>query len=295
VGYALMELAREASKAEWYVGTRGGAMDHITLALAQRDHAVLISYPEQKARTVHLPGSHFRWITFFSHAADKGREVMIEYNERAAISRLVLPALIEGWKTKNPENYERWQSAARSIEENGALDEIESLLNQLPDSLTLSEMGVEYPETFAECARSFPVLVAERAGRALKVRTRARHHLGEIRRVRTAVKILESFVDETGTTESSSKEPDEAMRLIGILLDQSHQSLRDLYQVSTPEVERLIGVVRNTPGVYGARLMGGGFGGNVLALTVTENVETLIAHTQAEYYGPRNRHGVEEG
>src|SRR4029453_12899836 len=65
--------------------------------------------------------------------------------------------------------------------------------------------------------------------------------------------------------------------------------------VSTPEVERLIGVVRNTPGVYGARLMGGGFGGNVLALTVTENVETLIAHTQAEYYGPRNRHGVEEG
>jgi len=296
IGYAPMELAREASKAEWYVGTRGGAMDHITIALAQRDHAVLISYPEQQAQVVRLPGSHFRWITFFSQAADKGREVMIEYNERAAISRIVLPALIEGWKTKNPENYECWQSAERSIEADGALDQIESLLNQLPDSLTLSEIGVEYPEAFAECARSFPVLTAERADRPLKVQARARHHLGEIRRVRTAAKVLESFADETGATDPGSQEQDEAMRLLGSLLDQSHHSLRDLYQVSIPEVEQLIEVIRSTPGgVYGARLMGGGFGGNVLALTAKENVETLIEHTQTEYYGPQNRHGVEEG
>src|SRR6185369_13579440 len=111
-----MELARDSSKAEWYVGTRGGAMDHITICLAKRDHAVLISYLAQQVRHVALPGKQFRWITFFSQPADKGRDVMIEYNERAAISRIVLPALIEGWKTKNPENYECWQSAERSIE-----------------------------------------------------------------------------------------------------------------------------------------------------------------------------------
>ena len=86
LSYAPMGLAREAAKAEWYVGTRGGEMDHITMCLAKRDHAVLISYLDQQTRQVALPGRQFRWVTFFSKAADKGRDVMIEYNERA-ISR----------------------------------------------------------------------------------------------------------------------------------------------------------------------------------------------------------------
>jgi galactokinase/CTP:molybdopterin cytidylyltransferase MocA len=293
IGYSPMELAREASKAEWYVGTRGGAMDHITIALAQQDHAVLISYPDQEAQLVRLPAGKFRWITFFSTTADKGREVMIEYNERAAISRIVLPALIAGWKTKNPENYELWQAAVRSIDGSGSLDEVERLLSQLPDSLTLSEIGAEYGNTLAECARSFPALVAERAERPLKIRARALHHLGEIRRVRTATKILEGVVQ--GETDANEQESDRAMKLLGSLLNQSHQSLRDLYQVSTPDVERLTEIIRSTPGVYGARLMGGGFGGNVLALTVRDTVETLIKRTQAEYYEPQNRDGAEEG
>jgi len=162
-----MEFARDAAKAEWYVGTRGGEMDHITMALAKRDHAVLISYLEQQTRHVALPGRQFRWITFFSKAADKGREVMIEYNERAAVSRIVLPALIEGWKTKEPERYTYWVSAIRSLEigATGALDEIETLLQELPPTLTLSEMGRDYPAAFDACARSFPLLVAERVER----------------------------------------------------------------------------------------------------------------------------------
>jgi galactokinase len=49
------------------------------------------------------------------------------------------------------------------------------------------------------------------------------------------------------------------------LLDASHESLRDLYEVSTPPVEatrqRLL-----QSGALGARLVGGGFGGNVLGL-----------------------------
>ena len=162
LSYEPMEFARDAAKAEWYVGTRGGEMDHITMAFAKRDYAVLISYLEQQARQVALPGRQFRWITFFSHAADKGREVMIEYNERAAVSRLVLPALIEGWKTKQPELYTKWFSANQSLEigATGALDEIETLLQELPRTLTLTEIGRNYPEAFAACARSFPILVA---------------------------------------------------------------------------------------------------------------------------------------
>jgi galactokinase len=52
---------------------------------------------------------------------------------------------------------------------------------------------------------------------------------------------------------------------LGRLLDASHASLRDLYEVSVPEVERTVERVRDA-GAAGARIMGGGFGGSVLAL-----------------------------
>ena len=85
------------------------------------------------------------------------------------------------------------------------------------------------------------------------------------------------------------------MRALGALFVQSHASLRDLYEVSTPDVERLTDIIRTSAGVYGAHLMGGGFGGNVLALVAQDNVDSLIESVQAEYYEPQNRQGVSEG
>jgi galactokinase len=52
---------------------------------------------------------------------------------------------------------------------------------------------------------------------------------------------------------------------LGRLLDASHASLRDLYEVSVPEVERTVDTVK-AAGAAGARMVGGGFGGAVLAL-----------------------------
>lgn len=294
--YAPLELARGAAKAEWYVGTRGGEMDHITMCLAEQDHAVLISYLDQQTRQVALPGRQFRWITFFSHTADKGREVMIEYNERAAVSRIVLPALIEGWKTRQPERYEKWLRAARALETetDGTLDEIETLLRELPQTMTLTELGQDYPEALAACARSFPILVAERAQHPLQLRSRSLHHIGEVRRVKTATQILENL-SKTQVGNDVNHIMEAAMCRLGGLLDQTHASLRDLYEVSTPEVDRLMAIIRTSPGVYGAHLMGGGFGGNILALVSDESIGPLIERVQAEYYGPQNRQGVAEG
>jgi len=52
---------------------------------------------------------------------------------------------------------------------------------------------------------------------------------------------------------------------VGALLDASHVSLRDLYDASTPAVERTVRALRDA-GAAGARMVGGGFGGHVLAL-----------------------------
>jgi galactokinase len=52
---------------------------------------------------------------------------------------------------------------------------------------------------------------------------------------------------------------------VGRLLDASHASLRDDFEISTPAVEDAVARCKEA-GAVGARIMGGGFGGNVLAL-----------------------------
>jgi galactokinase len=53
---------------------------------------------------------------------------------------------------------------------------------------------------------------------------------------------------------------------LGRLLKQSHESLRDDFEVSTPTVDALVEQAWSIVGCYGARIMGAGFGGSVLAL-----------------------------
>lgn len=53
---------------------------------------------------------------------------------------------------------------------------------------------------------------------------------------------------------------------LGALVDASHASLRDDFAVSLPAIDDLVAVLRSQRGVLGARVMGGGFGGCVLAL-----------------------------
>jgi galactokinase len=55
-------------------------------------------------------------------------------------------------------------------------------------------------------------------------------------------------------------------RRFGALMDASHASLRDDYEVSCPELDRMVDIVRGLDGVYGARMTGGGFGGCAVAL-----------------------------
>jgi galactokinase len=56
----------------------------------------------------------------------------------------------------------------------------------------------------------------------------------------------------------------------GRLMLASHASLRDDYEVSTPELNALVEQAMRH-GAYGARLLGGGFGGSVVALTAATN------------------------
>lgn len=63
---------------------------------------------------------------------------------------------------------------------------------------------------------------------------------------------------------------------LGRLLNASHASLSTDMEVSTPEVDRLTALAQATAGVYGARLMGGGFGGSIIALVQPDRAATAL-------------------
>ena len=69
----------------------------------------------------------------------------------------------------------------------------------------------------------------------------------------------------------------------GELMVQSHNSLRDDYNVSTPELDLLVVESMKVKGVYGARMTGGGFGGCIVALVQPRAVQALTDHLNKVY------------
>ena len=70
---------------------------------------------------------------------------------------------------------------------------------------------------------------------------------------------------------------------LGVLMSHSHESLRDLYEVSSPELDAVVEIAQAEPGVYGARMTGAGFGGCAIALVANEAVEAVSARIAEEY------------
>ena len=73
-------------------------------------------------------------------------------------------------------------------------------------------------------------------------------------------------------------------RVLGTILNESHASISDNIRASTPEIDNMVKEIQSTAGVLGARLMGGGFGGMILALVEEEDAlpgELLVSSAPA--------------
>ncbi len=97
------------------------------------------------------------------------------------------------------------------------------------------------------------------------VRRRAAHVIGENDRVLLALGILRA-----GDAPA-----------FGALMTQSHESSRHHFENSTPELDVLVEIATSLPGVFGARLTGGGFGGAIVALaeksTADETSQKIVS------------------
>ena len=69
----------------------------------------------------------------------------------------------------------------------------------------------------------------------------------------------------------------------GKLMNASHISLRDDYEVSCPEVDKLVEIAWNIPGVIGSRITGGGFGGCTVSIVKNDAIENFRKEVISKY------------
>ena len=149
------------------------------------------------------------------------------------------------------------------------------LLNSgVPHELT----GGEYNERRRQCMlaaklmglkslRDATAQLVERAPLDDVTRRRALHIIGENERVRLGVKALNS----------------NELTKFGELMFASHASSRINFENSTSHLDTLVEIAARTPGVYGSRLSGGGFGGSTVSLVETARAEDIIRTISNEY------------
>jgi len=103
---------------------------------------------------------------------------------------------------------------------------------------------------------------------------RMRHVVSEIARTRALIELLQE-----GPLEG------DRLKVVGALMNDSHDSLRDDYEVSCLELDVAVDAAR-AAGAYGARMTGGGFGGSAIALVARERLEET-AQAVAQAYSER--------
>jgi galactokinase len=131
---------------------------------------------------------------------------------------------------------------------------IDRMLRRTPRHRRLADLSVTEVN---ELMRELPGTLARRL----------RHIVAENRRVHEAYAALES--GNVGQ--------------LGQLLTASHSSLRNDYEVSCRELDILVEIANRVPGVVGARMIGGGFGGCTLTLVEADHVENLRERLRLNY------------
>jgi len=245
------QLALLAGEAERFSGTQGGMMDQFTILLAQKDHLLFMDCspgPDGVFRQI-LPVScpeAFRFAIIDSgvrHDNTGGA-----YNRRVAAGQVALIFLRQrDLNVTSLRDVQSWPWP--------------DIAGAVPESLTVAEAAA----TGLDIGQ-FPGLEDDLSA-DLQPLARVYHVWTENDRVLAAVSALQR----------SDMATLEALLLAG------QRSAKEYYGISTPELDLLVELANEVPGVAGARLTGAGWGGAVIAPVRREATQKLVERIQKGY------------
>lgn len=268
-----MAAAEITRQAELYVGTASGGMDQAVICLGQKNRALKIDFEPLRVREVALPGE----VTFFAidsmERAAKSGNVRFQYNRRV-VECYAGMMLMARWVGEVGEKWTSLRDAYEYLSHNGttfseaALAAIgtetysfERLQTELGSRLDDLLARKQQPPASDPLWKTFP---------GFQLYGRVMHVFEETDRLYRCVRALEN-----GECSEAAHE-----------INESHYSCRDLYNISTPGLERLVSTALKS-GALAARITGAGFGGSIIAMVEKPHAEEFAARVWEEFYAPR--------
>jgi galactokinase len=145
--------------------------------------------------------------------------------------------------------------------------------------------GGEYPVRVAQCRTATTALQKFNAGiSTLRDATLQDVLLAEVDMDEVSFRRARHVVTENARTLAAKDALEDGdWNLLGRLMNDSHTSMRDEYEVSCSEVDVLVDLAQKFDGVYGSRLTGGGFGGCTVTLVEKERAPALMEYLKRQY------------
>ena len=230
-------LAKDTADAEWYVGTRGGMMDHATMVFAEPGKMLQLTFRPFSAMGLDTGDilDSCKFVTIFTHPSDKGVSTQLAFNARALAAREVIP------ETLLDVGYQITES----------LDSVP--IPQIPDIVNISDID-------NRIMKNYPALQL-RGDWELRLQDWMEFAMAEYRRSWDVVRLI------AGGGERVSE--------LGDSMNQAWIDAGELYGIRTSQMDMIANLCQELEGVLGIKVMGAGFGGNILALVEENSVDEL--------------------
>lgn len=262
------ELALHAAKGERLgAGTKGGALDHTTCMCGVRGGALQISFtPDLGITEFSIPDGASLVAVDSGVTAEKGfdDQVKRQFNLRAAecrigaaiLARRLNVHLSKSVTTPGQLLFQARKTAVLGCRSISALRRKSNLVMKPDETFVLDEVGRELNVSDVELRTRF--LAGVEADK-FEVGKRMTHVFSETERVERFARLLRDDCIADG----------EKLEKLGKILNEGHASLRDLFESSCTEVDRLVQFCLES-GAVGSRMTGAGWGGYTINLVPAE-------------------------
>lgn len=302
------DLVDLCGEGEWFVGTRGGSADHAAVKLSQARRVAHVGFfPFAIEEYVPFPNGYSLVICNSRIQARKAAGARDTFNERVASYEFAVR-----WVKHRFPNYAPLICHLRDICPEtlgvGAAD-IYRILLDVPDRIAPDALrNALGDDTYSELTQSHtPPAAYELRGRLL-------FGIAECERGRRALDLLkQGDLGRFGRMMNVSHDGDRVIASGGspYVIDVSNAAIQQLiadlrsgdpacteraqlynqsgvYACSVPEIDEMVQIALDTPGVLGAQVSGAGLGGCMMALTRQEAAASVIQNMTDRYYAPKS-------
>ncbi|GFU61781.1 n-acetylgalactosamine kinase [Nephila pilipes] len=264
-----MELASVCAVSERYIGTQGGGMDQAICFLAESGTAKLIEFNPLKTSNVPLPTGVVFVVSNSCVAMNKA--ATSQFNIRVVECRLAAKVLAKkhGFKWQNVQKLSEIPILLqKDISDMKAVIELDLPQISYTKNELCSILGISDDEFVTMLSENTRLL------KNFQLSNRATHVFEEAARVQKF-----KLVCESGNND---------IHELGRLMNESHQSCRDLYECSHPVLDELVKISLEA-GAIGSRLTGAGWGGCCISLVMENYVEQFMNVLKKKFYERRSK------